>query len=560
MKSTEKNWLYLILLASFILRFFNLTAFDIKNDSALYSVRALGWFDYLGGGQTAPVQWFGNIPSWALLSFHDCPPLVFLIQKIFFTIFGDNTFAVRLPFALAGVVSVLVIYFAVKLFRSGNAALWAAGIFSLSSYAVWSSRAGYLEGIEVLFIVLSLFFFLKYLQNKGEKDLYWWAGMAGLAFMSKYTSVFLLPVGLAILVISEWKTIKKQWQKIAYPFLIFLAVISPVVVYNALVLKYRGHFDASLSAMVGMHPQDFSIIANRTINISLFENFSSLVSCFYENASIFLAVSLLISLIYLIIKAVRKNSSKAELFILLNILTVGGMFCFGVTDAWQVSIFMPLLSIILAIFIVDIDVYLIGGRRLFLNKLFLLIIVLILLLEFLYCLNTNILIKPIGNKTWFFADQRLQSDGWNELEIYWRNNLLPSLTDKKKIKSIDDMSLNSGDFVNKNVIFYDDNVNWFAYMWYIEKYHLYYRFPFLPISTLLANPKLLETLKSFGARDFYYVSNRSSRVIDATVSRNTELMEAIGRLNSQLEQAGLGFEEITSREGEIAFRIYKLPY
>jgi uncharacterized membrane protein len=537
-----------------------LTVFDIKNDSALYSVRALGWFDYLGGGQTAPVQWFGKIPSWSLLSFHDCPPLVFAIQKIFFILFGDNIFAARLPFALAGVLSVAVIYYAVRYFKGQRTALWSALIFCVSSYAAWASRSGYLEGIEILFISLSLLFFIKYLVQNKINDLYWWSFIAGLAFMSKYTSAFLLPVGFLFLIIFEYGDFKNIWKKILYPTLIFLGTISPILVYNILVFKYRGHFDASLSAMVGMHPQDYSIIAARVVNVSIFDNFKSLLECFYGSISAPIFIFFLIALVYLVIKAVVKRESKVELFILLNILAVSVMFCFGVPATRQVSIFMPLISIVLAIFIEDSNTFLIKNKRFILSKLFLLVIILILFLEFLYCLNTNILIKPIGNQVWFFSGQRLQSDGWNELDDYWRDNLLPVLPKKKKISNLEGMSLNSSDFFNKNVIFYDDSVNWFAYMWYIEKYPLYYRLPFLPVSVLFTEPNLIETLKSFGAKDFYYVSNYSPKVIDATVSKNIELMDAISQLNLQLEQMNIEPKEIISREGETAFKIYKLPY
>ena len=84
----NKKFIFLVLILALaaILRFWNLAQPDLLTDDALYSVRALGWFDYLGGGQTTPVQWFGYIPWWANLSFHDAPPTIFLIQKIFFVL------------------------------------------------------------------------------------------------------------------------------------------------------------------------------------------------------------------------------------------------------------------------------------------------------------------------------------------------------------------------------------------------------------------------------------------------------------------------------------------
>ena len=560
MKITEKVWLRVILLVAVILRFANLTVSDIKNDSALYSVRALGWFDYLGGGQTAPIQWFKTIPGWANLSFHDCPPLVFFIQKLFFLIFGDNTFAVRLPFALAGVITVLIIYYAVKCFRPGRVALWSAGLLSISSYAVWASRAGYLEGVEVLFITLSLWFFIRYLTEGKDKNLYWWALAVGLAFMSKYTSVFLLPVGLICLVAFEYKTLKAQWKKIVYSLLIFLGTISPVVIYNILVLKYRGHLDASLSAMVGLHPQDFSVIASRAVNANIVDNFFALAGCFFNSTSIVLIVACLLALVYLVFKIIRRRAVRAEIFIFINILAAWLMFCFGVPAIRQVSIMVPFFLIILAIALGDLGDYLKDKKFKVLNYILLILLTVVMAAELFYSLNTNLLDNPLGQEPWLRSSQRLESDGWNELEDYWRANLLPSLPQKKKIKRLEDMSLSGTDFSGKNVVFYDDNVNWFAFMWYIEKYPLYYRFPFLPVSYLLSQPQALEQFKQLGAKDFYYVSTHSSRVTDPVTSNNQELMEAIKQFNLKLDEAQAGFSEIKNHGGEETFRVYKLPY
>ncbi|MFA6227909.1 MAG: glycosyltransferase family 39 protein [Patescibacteria group bacterium] len=558
-QKNEKKILWLIIILAVILRFWNISTFDVMVDHALYSVRALGWFDYLGGGQTAPVQWFGTIPAWALLSFHDCPPLVFFIQKIFFSILGDNTFASRLPHALAGILSVLLVYLSVKKIKSVQAALWSAVVMAVSSYAVWASYAGYLEGVEVLFIVLSLYFFICYLADGKNKNLYWWAAAAGLAFLSKYTSVFLLPVGLLCLLGLNYRALKNSWQKIFYSLLIFLGVISPVIFYNIMVFKYRGHFDASLSAMVGMHPQDYSAIAVRVVNANIIGNFSNLINCFPLGSSWPLVAIFILALTYLLFKTIRGRSGKAEIFILANVLAAGLMFCFGEPAYRQVSIFIPFLVIVAAILFADLSVYL-SGKKYHLGGVFKLLALAVLVAEFGYCVNTNILLKSWGSAPWFSSSQRLASNGWNELEIYWRDNLLPPVMDRQKIRRLEEMPLSSRDFSGKNVIFYDDNVNWFSSMWYIEKYPLYYRVPLLPLSYLLNQPQALEQFRSFGAKDFYYVSIVNPQATDPVVSKNESLMKAIEQLNAKLVEDKIGFVEIKNAEGEAAFRIYKLNY
>ena len=117
-----------ILLFAFILWIWNIGAADLVSDEALYSFRALGWHDYLAtDGQTTPFQWFGQIPWWANLSFHDAPPLVFGVQKIFFVIFGDNPFGARLPFVLAMAATLYFVFFDWQriTFKKG----WLPGLF-----------------------------------------------------------------------------------------------------------------------------------------------------------------------------------------------------------------------------------------------------------------------------------------------------------------------------------------------------------------------------------------------------------------------------------------------
>jgi 4-amino-4-deoxy-L-arabinose transferase-like glycosyltransferase len=103
--------LVLIILVAIFFRVWNMNSFDISGDNSLNSFRALGWVDFIQGeGQTGPMQWFGKTPAWAKWSFQDAPPLVFAIQHVSFSLFGDSTFAARLPFVIAGVLTVLVIF------------------------------------------------------------------------------------------------------------------------------------------------------------------------------------------------------------------------------------------------------------------------------------------------------------------------------------------------------------------------------------------------------------------------------------------------------------------
>jgi 4-amino-4-deoxy-L-arabinose transferase-like glycosyltransferase len=117
--------------------------------------------------QTTPVDWFEAIPWWSKLSFHDAPPLVFILQFLTFKLFGISTFTARLPFALAGLGSVILLYFVIKKLYHANAALLGSFILSILTYHVWASRVGYLEAVALFFILLTIYLFLLALDNLG---------------------------------------------------------------------------------------------------------------------------------------------------------------------------------------------------------------------------------------------------------------------------------------------------------------------------------------------------------------------------------------------------------
>ena len=119
---------------------------DIQTDDATYSFRAIGYLDYMDSQlQTTPIDWFEKIPAWSKLSFHDAPPLVFAIQYSFFKLFGISTFVARLPFALAGLGSVILLYFIGQRLYNEKVGLLASFLLTIFSYHTWASKVGYLE-------------------------------------------------------------------------------------------------------------------------------------------------------------------------------------------------------------------------------------------------------------------------------------------------------------------------------------------------------------------------------------------------------------------------------
>ena len=220
--------------------------------------------------QTTPIQWFGEIPWWANLSFHDAPPLVFVLQKISFTFFGDNIFAARLPFILSGLLTLLLIYLILRQLTNIRVARLAAIFMALLSFSAWSFLSGYLEGIEIFFITLTLYFWIKYLRSDHKRYLYFWGLALGMALLCKYTAIFLLPLFFFHALIYR-RTIFKS-KELYLACLVILLVLTPVIIYNIGVYATRGHFDAALSSMLGQQHQDFLSLRGRQANFNVFSN------------------------------------------------------------------------------------------------------------------------------------------------------------------------------------------------------------------------------------------------------------------------------------------------
>ena len=97
-----------------VLRLWNLDTAELTFDEGLDAFRSVGYLDYLESpAQPTPVQWFADreLPWWTALSFHDHPPLVFLVQHATTAIFGDTLFAARIPSALAGIAAIILFFF-----------------------------------------------------------------------------------------------------------------------------------------------------------------------------------------------------------------------------------------------------------------------------------------------------------------------------------------------------------------------------------------------------------------------------------------------------------------
>ncbi len=254
MKKTALVLTLIIILAA-TLRLFALSTADPLGDEVLYSFRAIGPMDFdTAALQTTPLEWFDpDIPVWTNLSFHDHPPLVFLIQHFFLRLFGENNFAFRLPSVLFGVASVYLIYLlSRRLFTSRAAPLFAAALLAVTINQVFISRTGLQESIVIFFILFTLFFIQ--CASPDNPRFFYAAGAAlGLGLLSKYTAAIAAIIGLFYLLSSNCPAFKNRhlWGGLLLAVLLF----SPVIFYNLKLYQSVGHFDFQISYILGQRPE-----------------------------------------------------------------------------------------------------------------------------------------------------------------------------------------------------------------------------------------------------------------------------------------------------------------
>lgn len=254
----QKNQIIIILSVIVVIgtgfRLWSLANAELTFDEGLDAFRSIGYLDYLeSAAQPTLVQLLGTspLPWWTKLSFHDHPPLFFIIQWLSFTMLGDTLFAARFPSAIAGTIAIMLMFFIVRrLLHNDRAGLIAATLISTSFAAVFVSRLAMIESVLIAFILLNILMFLRFLENPCR-----WAAFGatfGLVLLTKYTGIFLLPAYLSTIAVIN-PALYRDWRVYAAAGLT-LVIFSPVIIYNIMLYNTLGHFDLQFSYLFDVMP------------------------------------------------------------------------------------------------------------------------------------------------------------------------------------------------------------------------------------------------------------------------------------------------------------------
>ena len=218
----KNKWLIIIAISAVLIRFISLSSFppSLNRDEAAigynaYSILKTARDEH---GQYLPLA-FKSIGDYKM-------PLYIYLTTIPIKLFGLNDFSIRFWSALAGVVSVVAVYYLTKeLTKKPKAAILASALLTFNPWAIFYSRIGFEANLALAFFLVGLC-----LINRGLKQKSWFFfGLITflLAFLTYSSSLIFIPLFLAIFLFFNRSKLKK-------PHFIFLIIF---VVFGLTIFK-----------------------------------------------------------------------------------------------------------------------------------------------------------------------------------------------------------------------------------------------------------------------------------------------------------------------------------
>ncbi len=170
------------------------------------------------------------------LPYYEKPPLGYWLTAATQYVFGHNSFAVRLPSALAAGLTALALFLLLRRVRKNYAPALAAAAVYLSCLEVFGvGTFAVLDSLFTLFVCLSLIAYYLSLTGTGRRRLMWaiLSGVAcGLAFLSKGLTALVLPA----LTACAWLLWERRYRDLLTSWIIPVAVAGLTVLPAALLL------------------------------------------------------------------------------------------------------------------------------------------------------------------------------------------------------------------------------------------------------------------------------------------------------------------------------------
>jgi uncharacterized membrane protein len=174
-------------------------------------------------------------------------PLHFIVLWIV-KLAGANEFWLRLPSAIAGALTIIVVFLLAKELASEDAGLIAAALLAVSPYHILYSQEARMYGMAVLFVSLAMYLFFLAIRTRSLIGWIWFGGACALAFYTHfYTSFAILALflGYGIIRWREFGFDRKEGQTGIYLFKVpqdLRQFLAGAIVAGVLALPLLGSF------------------------------------------------------------------------------------------------------------------------------------------------------------------------------------------------------------------------------------------------------------------------------------------------------------------------------
>ena len=230
--------LVLVLLLGAFLRFYHLGADGVGNTYYAATVKSMltSWHNFF----FAAFEPGGSVSV-------DKPPLGFWMQALSAYILGLTGFALALPNAIAGVLSIFVIYKLVHRPFGAWAGLAAALVLAVMPVAISAERNNTIDGLLVFVLLIAAWAFLQSVYTRQLRWLFLGAFIVGLGFNIKMLQAFLpLPAFYALYFFgAKYKWWKKLLQLAAATVLLLVVSFSWAVAVDLVPAADRPYVDST---------------------------------------------------------------------------------------------------------------------------------------------------------------------------------------------------------------------------------------------------------------------------------------------------------------------------
>lgn len=213
--------LFLIVFVALFLRFYQLGNIP----AGFLNDEANAGYDAYSVLLTGKDQWNNFLPVNNFIGFGDFqPPINRYSMLIPIKLFGLNEFSVRFMSALAGVLSVVALYFLAKKLVNRKAAFFSALLLAIMPWAVGLNRIAHESNLAILFLIIALYFGL----IKSSRSLYCAAFFLALSMYTYSAYILYAPL---VLIVVLWLNYKRGngYGYLFKPLILFLIIISPII-------------------------------------------------------------------------------------------------------------------------------------------------------------------------------------------------------------------------------------------------------------------------------------------------------------------------------------------